>query len=112
MRIVGTKNKTEAWLQQAVADIGPIVVSFAITRNFFTYKSGVYFESNCGRTNPDYLGSHAAVVVGFGTDTNNGEYWIVRNSWSESYGDNGYVNFARNRDNLCGIANLAMYPVV
>lgn len=48
LRIVGTKNKSEAWLQQAVADIGPIAVSFTMTRNFFIYKSGVYFESDCG----------------------------------------------------------------
>ena len=93
LRIVGTKNKSEAWLQQAVAVIGPIAVSFI-------YKSGVYFESDCGRSNPDYIGGHAAVVVGFGTDANYGDYWILKNSWSGSWGEKGYVHFARNKGNL------------
>ena len=100
-------------INRKLGSIKPLpILSFTITGNFFAYKSGVYFESNCGRTNPDYLRSHAAVVVGLGTDANYGEYWIVRKSCSESWGDNGYVHFARNRDNLCGIVNSVMYPVI
>jgi hypothetical protein len=30
-------------------------------------------------------------VVGYGTDSDKGLYFIVRNSWGEYWGENGYV---------------------
>ena len=42
---------------------------------------------------------HAVLVVGYGKE--NGEnYWLVRNSWSTMWGDNGYIKI---KDDKCGI---------
>ena len=44
-----------------------------------------------------YAGNHAVVIVGYNVSTLNGvkiPYWIVRNSWSERWNDDGYFNIA------------------
>jgi C1A family cysteine protease len=64
-----------------------------------TYQGGVI--SDCG-TGED---GHAMVLVGW-TVMNGKSVWIARNSWSESYGYNGYLYFSASQ-NACGINNFA-----
>merc|ERR1712146_495552 len=47
---------------------------------------------------------HAVVVVGYGTDELGGPYWKIRNSWSDSYGESGYVRVERATTEVsCGV---------
>lgn len=99
----------EIKLQQAIAVVGPVSVSIdASLHSFQFYKEGIYFEPSCNNLQ---LG-HAVLAVGYGVDEKGLEYYIVKNSWSPGWGDNGYIKMARNRGNNCGIATRATYPLV
>ncbi|XP_033497524.2 cathepsin K [Epinephelus lanceolatus] len=96
-------------LAMALFKHGPVSVGIDATLSSFQfYTKGVYYDRNCNKEDIN----HAVLAVGFGQNTKGKKYWIVKNSWGETWGNKGYIMMARNRDNLCGIANLASFPVM
>merc|ERR1711998_375102 len=75
---------------------GPLYVAFTVYDDFETYKSGVYKHTTGG-----FLGGHAVEMIGWGTE-NSEDYWLIKNSWNEEWGDNGLFKIARGV-NECGI---------
>lgn len=101
----------ELKLQQAIATIGPISISVDSSRESFQhYSGGIYYDRKCSSNVYDL--DHSMVVIGYGTDKNGKDYYIIKNSYGTDWGEKGYMRLARNRNNHCGIANDAMYPVV
>jgi cathepsin L len=45
---------------------------------------------------------HAIVLVGYGTDPKDGDYWLIRNSWSAGWGEDGYIRLARYGESKAG----------
>lgn len=101
----------EPLLRVALALTGPIPVAIdASARSFHSYKSGVYDDHTSCSSSARNL-NHAVLLVGYGTQKNGPDYWILKNSWGKSWGDNGYIKLARNRRNLCGVASYAVLPL-
>lgn len=88
-------------------------VSIAIEadqKEFQLYKSGV-FTGNCG-TKLD----HGVLLVGYGF-FDGVDYWKVKNSWSTSWGDNGYILLGKGPDynggdGQCGLLLQGSYPLL
>ena len=104
-----TKNN-QVDLKESVSR-GPVSIAIeADTKEFQLYKSGVLTGDACG-TNLD----HGVLIVGYGEERGT-EYWLVKNSWGPSWGDEGYIKIERsdstNDEGVCGIAMQASYPVV
>ncbi|KAJ8546191.1 hypothetical protein K7X08_018774 [Anisodus acutangulus] len=79
--------RNERALQKAVAHQPVSVAIEASGRAFQLYSSGV-FTRKCGEQV-----DHGVVAVGYGSE-NGVDYWIVRNSWSTKWGENGYVKWS------------------
>jgi cathepsin L len=73
----------------AIANIGPMSVSVD-ANTFHNYASGVF--DGCDQASPDI--DHAVTLVGYGEE-NGMKYWLVRNSWSPTFGEKGYIKIAR-----------------
>ncbi|MCK0538909.1 C1 family peptidase [Alcanivorax quisquiliarum] len=100
----------EKVLKRAVATVGPVSVAIdSKDGDFQHYKNGVYHSDTCLNTE-DKL-DHALLVIGYGKE-NGQPYWLVKNSWGTTWGEDGFGKIARNMDNHCGIATKASYPVI
>jgi len=107
---VQLRKGDEHALKDAVATEGPVAVGIhACGDGFLFYSSGIYDSMYCAYSS-ESLG-HAVLVVGYGTE-NEQDYWLVKNSWGPSWGEEGYIKMSRNKFNQCGIATDASYPKV
>jgi len=103
---VATDN---ASIMTAIAQQPVSVAIEADTAYFQTYTSGVLTDAAACGTTLD----HAVVAVGYGTDPSTGPYYLVRNSWSASWGDQGYVKIGQApAPGVCGINQDVMWVTV
>ena len=79
---------------------GPLSICAAAS-SWTSYKGGVV--SSC-----DDEVDHCIQVTGVDTDQN---YWIVRNSWGKSWGNDGYI-YLETGKNMCAISNDPTYTQV
>ena len=104
------KPNDQVSLKAAVAQQPVAVAISADTMIFQSYSSGVITSANCYTSL-----NHGVLAVGYGTE-NGQDYWLVKNSWGTSWGNNGYVKIAKssstNDAGVCGIAMDPSFPTV
>ena len=107
---VDVKPSDDVAMMTAISKQPVSIAIEADQREFQLYKSGI-FTGDCG-TKLD----HGVLVVGYGAENGN-DYYLVKNSWAESWGDGGYIKLGRgpnynNGDGQCGILLQGSYPVL
>eukprot|EP01013_Petalomonas_cantuscygni_P018723 TRINITY_DN36236_c0_g1_i1.p1 TRINITY_DN36236_c0_g1~~TRINITY_DN36236_c0_g1_i1.p1 ORF type:complete len:335 (-),score=31.82 TRINITY_DN36236_c0_g1_i1:181-1185(-) len=86
----------ERQFQQELLAHGPFEITLNVYQDFEQYKGGIYRHVSGA-----LMGGHAVRLVGWGT-ANSTPYWIVANSWNDSWGEDGYFRILRGQ-NECGI---------
>jgi len=86
--LTGNAQKT----MEDIQEHGPVEAGFSVYQDFIQYKTGVYQHRSGG-----LLGGHAVKVVGWGKEGNL-DYWIVANSWTNTWGEKGYFRIVRGRN--------------
>uniref|UniRef100_A0A667H9U4 Procathepsin L n=1 Tax=Lynx canadensis TaxID=61383 RepID=A0A667H9U4_LYNCA len=100
-------NKEDG-LMTTVATVGPVSAAVDASLNSFQlYKKGIYYDPKCSNKRLN----HGVLVVGYGfegEESDNKKYWTLGAKW----GKHGYILMAKDRDNHCGIATMASFPIV
>ena len=48
-------------------------------------------------------------AIRYGQTPDGEKYWLVKNTWSANWGEQGYIRISRNPSYDCGIATQAIY---
>ncbi|XP_054854835.1 procathepsin L-like [Eublepharis macularius] len=96
-------------LKAALHKHGPVAVNIeASHKSFAFYANGIYYEPDCG--NHTVMLDHAVLAVGCGV-LQGESYWLIKNSWSTYWGNDGYILMSMKKNN-CGVATVATYPIL
>jgi len=87
--VVGEEN-----MKQEIYQRGPISCDIAVPESLEEYTGGIY----CDETG-DMDIVHVVSVVGYGEE-NGKPYWLVRNSWGEYWGEDGFFRICRGVNNI------------
>lgn len=95
---VGTYGRVQGDQNSIINEVfnnGPVACSIYAPPSLGSFTgTGVYSSNAAGPLN------HAVSIVGWGTTSDNTPYWVVRNSWGEYWGDNGYFKVYRGNNTL------------
>ncbi|KAH9400498.1 hypothetical protein TYRP_002064 [Tyrophagus putrescentiae] len=110
VKVTGFYNVTQydpEAMRVALFNNGPVTVSIDASQKSFTfYSHGIYYDPKCSSKDLD----HSVLAVGYG-ELKGEKYWLIKNSWSTYWGNDGYV-LINQKNNNCGVLTDATFPVV
>jgi len=96
-------SQSASQVQSKLSTIGPFAIC-VYAEPWQLYNGGIFNDASCTHAYTDL--DHCVQMVGYTAD-----YWIVRNSWAEDWGEQGYiwVSSAEAKGNLCGVLDEVNY---
>jgi len=88
--------------EESIYSNGPHAIKLYANENFHHYESGIFDDELC----PKDKHNHDVLNVGYDID---GNYWIIRNSWGDDWGEQGYIRI-KSGSNICDCENYGAFP--
>lgn len=107
-----TQHLNEDFLMNILRERGPVAAGMVLDYDFRLYRCGVYQTVHGYDLNIIDSGRHAVEIVDFGTDPVAGvDFWVVKNSWGQEWGENGYFRIKRGGELKINILPISIYYV-
>jgi len=94
-----TVPQLERHMMQELLKNGPLYISMLLFEDFYDpvswTESGIYIHRR-----GHLVGKHAATAVGWGTDANSRDYWLLLNSFGNGWQQEGYFKVLRGESSL------------
>jgi len=91
-------SSNEDEIAKVLAEVGPL--SVGINASPFQFYGGGILKPTKSSCNPSQL-NHGVTIVGYGVEGTT-KFWIIKNSWGASWGEEGYIRLQRGTG-ACGV---------
>jgi len=95
----------ETILQLSLLKAGPLAIAMNADGMEY-YSSGIDDPDDCSSDDLD----HAVLLVGYGVE-DGVDYWTIKNSWADTWGEDGYYRIVRG-SNACGVSEDALHTLI